>query len=168
MGGVAEKNLQNKPWDDVEIGWLSILGYEAYLIDPIEDSQWQPAVQLTDGKLSVSESGITDQYTLSWAGNISNQWYVGLNLNIPTLSYTKRTSHYETDRVNSAELRSLYHLSGLGVNGAIGLIYRPIFWSAVMLIAGLLELGMIVPVWILLKTRLKEIEGGEEDAAAQY
>ena len=42
------------------------------------------------------------------------------------------------------------------------------FWSAVMLIAGLLELGMIVPVWILLKTRLKEIEGGEEDAAAQY
>ena len=41
-------------------------------------------------------------------------------------------------------------------------------WSAVMLIAGLLELGMIVPVWILLKTRLKEIEGGEEDAAAQY
>lgn len=41
------------------------------------------------------------------------------------------------------------------------------FWSAVMLIAGLLELGMIVPVWVLLKTRLKEIEGGE-DAAAQY
>jgi len=37
-----------------------------------------------------------------------------------------------------------------------------------MLIAGLLELGMIVPVWILLKTRLKEIEGGEEDAATQY
>ena len=125
MGGVAEKNLQNKPWDDVEIGWLSILGYEAYLIDPIEDSQWQPAVQLTDGTLSVSESGTTDQYTLSWAGNISNQWYVGLNLNVPTLSYTKRTSHYETDRVNSAELRSMYHLSGLGVNGAIGLIYRP-------------------------------------------
>jgi hypothetical protein len=126
MGGVAEEYLQDKPWDNVEIGWLSILGYEAYLIDPIEDSQWQPAVQLTDGKLSVSESGTTDQYTLSWAGNISNQWYVGLNLNIPTLSYTKRTSHYETDRVNSAELRSLYHLSGLGVNGAIGLIYRPI------------------------------------------
>ncbi len=126
MGGVAEENLQDKPWDNVEIGWLSILGYEAYLIDPIEDSQWQPAVQLTDGKLSVSESGTTDQYTLSWAGNISNQWYVGLSLNVPTLSYTKRTSHYETDRVNSAELKSLYHLSGLGVNGSVGLIYRPI------------------------------------------
>ena len=42
------------------------------------------------------------------------------------------------------------------------------FWSAVLLISSLTELGMIIPVWILLKTRLKEIEGGEEDAAAQY
>ena len=124
--GLAEQYLQDKPWDDSEIGWLSILGYEAYLIDPIENDLWAPALDLTDGTLTVSESGNYDQYTLSWAGNISNQWYVGLNLNIPTLSYTKRTSHYETDRVNSAELRSLYHLSGLGVNGAIGLIYRPI------------------------------------------
>ena len=42
------------------------------------------------------------------------------------------------------------------------------FWGAVMGIAAVLELGMNIPVWILLKTRLKEIEGGEEDAAAQY
>ena len=42
------------------------------------------------------------------------------------------------------------------------------FWSAVLLILSVLELGMVIPVWILLKTRLKEIEGGEEDAAAQY
>ena len=42
------------------------------------------------------------------------------------------------------------------------------FWAAVLLILSLLDLGMIVPIWILLKTRLKEIEGGEEDAAAQY
>lgn len=42
------------------------------------------------------------------------------------------------------------------------------FGSAVLLILSVLELGMVIPVWILLKTRLKEIEGGEEDAAAQY
>ena len=41
-------------------------------------------------------------------------------------------------------------------------------WNAIMLIASMLELGMLIPVWILLKTRLKEIEGGEEDAATQY
>lgn len=40
--------------------------------------------------------------------------------------------------------------------------------SRVVLVVILLELGTIVPVWILLKTRLKEIQGGEEDAASQY
>jgi hypothetical protein len=126
MGGVAENNLQNKPWDNVEIGWLSILGYEAYLINPIDNNQWEPAVDFNDGTLSITETGTTDQYTISWASNINNQWYIGLNLNIPTLSYTKRTSHYETSRSNSAELKSMYHLSGLGVSGSIGLIYRPL------------------------------------------
>lgn len=124
--GLAEQYLQDKPWDDSEIGWLSILGYEAYLIDPIENDLWAPALDLTDGTLTVSESGNYDQYTLSWAGNISNQWYVGVNLNLPTLSYTKRVTHTETDRINSAELKSLYHLSGLGIGGSVGLIYRPI------------------------------------------
>lgn len=126
MGGIAEENLQDKPWDNAEIGWLSILGYEAYLINPMDNSQWEPAVNLTNGSLSISESGSYDQYTLSWASNISNQWYVGLNLNIPTLSYTKNVSLLETDRINSAELKSMYHLSGVGVSGSIGLIYRPI------------------------------------------
>jgi hypothetical protein len=94
--------------------------------DVLNEYQWTPAVDFTEGSLSVSEVGYYDQYTLSWAGNISNQWYVGLSVNIPTLSYTKRTSHYETDRFQSAELKSMYHLSGVGVNGTIGLIYRPI------------------------------------------
>ena len=51
-------------------------------------------------------------------------------------------------------LRGCYHVDGFG--------------GAVLLIISLLDLGAIVPVWILLKERLKEIEGGEEDAAAQY
>ena len=40
--------------------------------------------------------------------------------------------------------------------------------GAVLLLLSVLDLGTIIPIWILLKTRLKEIEGGEEDAAAQY
>ena len=102
------------------------MGYEAYLINPVEENGWVPAVNFVDGSLSISESGSVDQYTLSWAGNINNQWYIGLGLNILTLSYTKRTAHQETDRINSAELKSLYHLSGVGIGGSIGLIYRPI------------------------------------------
>lgn len=36
------------------------------------------------------------------------------------------------------------------------------------LIAMVLDLGSIPFIWISLKIRLKEIQGGEEDAAAQY
>ena len=125
MGGVSEENLQNRPWDNVEIGWLSILGYEAYLIDPIEKNQWQPAVHFTNGLLSISETGTSDQYTLSWAGNINNQWYIGIGLNVPTINYTKHTSLQESNKSNSAELKSMFHVSGVGVSGSLGLIYRP-------------------------------------------
>ena len=127
-GGVSEEFLVNKPWDNVDIGWLSILGYEAYLIDPIENNKWKPAVDFTDGSLSISETGTSDQYTLSWAGNISNQWYIGIGLNIPTINYTKHTSLREENKQNSssAELKSMFHVSGVGVSGSFGLIYRPI------------------------------------------
>ena len=45
-------------------------------------------------------------------------------------------------------------------------------WSAVLsvvlLVLALINLGTIVPLWISFRIRLKEIEGGEEDAAAEY
>ncbi len=129
--GLAEQYLQNTPWDDAEIGWLSILGYEAYLINPKTDDRWISAVNFIDGTLSVSESGNYDQYTFSWGSNIGNQWYVGVNLNVPTLSYTKRVEHHEADRIHSAELKSLYHMSGVGVNGTFGVIYRPVKWMRI-------------------------------------
>ena len=130
-GGVSEEFLVNKPWDNVEIGWLSILGYEAYLIDPDGKNKWKPAVDftdVTDGSLSISETGTSDQYTISWAGNISNQWYIGVGVNIPTINYTKHTSLREENKQNSssAELKSMFHVSGVGVSGSLGLIYRPI------------------------------------------
>jgi hypothetical protein len=63
--GLPETNLLDQPWDDIEIAWLSILGYEAYLINPTTNNQWVPAVDFTEGALSISESGSSDQYTFS-------------------------------------------------------------------------------------------------------
>lgn len=42
------------------------------------------------------------------------------------------------------------------------------FAAKLLLLAAVLDLGSILPVWILLRARLKEIQGGEEDAASQY
>ena len=61
----------------------------------------------------------------------------------------------------------------MGLSGVALLVLSSIFVETplvrtILTIVSLLELGMIVPVWILYITRLKEIEGGEEDAAGQY
>ena len=42
------------------------------------------------------------------------------------------------------------------------------FVSKLLLLVAVLDLGSVLPIWISLRTRLKEIQGGEEDAAAQY
>ena len=61
----------------------------------------------------------------------------------------------------------------MGLSGVALLVLSTVFVETplvrtMLTIVSLLELGMIVPIWILYKTRLKEIEGGEEDAASQY
>ncbi len=42
------------------------------------------------------------------------------------------------------------------------------FTAKALLVIIVLDLGSIPLIWISLRTRLKEIQGGEEDAAAQY
>lgn len=62
----------------------------------------------------------------------------------------------------------------LGVASAGVLLY--LWWryslagvaGTLVLLASLLDLGLIIPVWKVFQERTKEIEGGEEDAAAQY
>ena len=44
----------------------------------------------------------------------------------------------------------------------------PGFVSLLLLVLAIADLGAIVPIWINYHIRLKEIEGGEEDAAAEY
>ena len=44
----------------------------------------------------------------------------------------------------------------------------PGFVSLLLLVLAIVDLGAIVPIWINYRIRLKEIEGGEEDAAAEY
>ena len=73
------------------------------------------------------------------------------------------------DALHSAVLSTVMML----LSGGVLLILCAVYdvegiWRALLTIAALLDLAAIVPVWILLKKRWKEIEGGEEDAAAQY
>ena len=73
------------------------------------------------------------------------------------------------DALQSALVSSAWMaLSGVALAVLSSIFLKNTLVRTVLTIVSLLELGMIVPVWILYITRLKEIEGGEEDAASQY
>lgn len=123
---------QDDSWSDPNVGWLSILGYETWLIseDENDPSRYWSCLQKgeqVDNILSMSELGHINQYALHWAGNINNQWYVGLGVNILSLSYDRTISYSEDfEQGGGLHTSSTTLLSGVGVNGTVGLIYHPI------------------------------------------
>lgn len=73
------------------------------------------------------------------------------------------------DALQTCTLTTLYHLAAAGIVLWVILHYSLSgFWCAVAWLSILLDLGTLIPVWIIYKQRIKEIQGGEEDAAAQY
>ena len=127
----ANDDYMTNLWNNEDLGWLSIMGYQGYLIDPKgdADNNWMPAVALNKStSLQVEESGYLNQYTISWAMNISNQWYVGLGLNIPSLTYSKDMTLRAYGEKNDAYLKSYMFASGVGFGATIGAIYRPCEW----------------------------------------
>lgn len=118
-------------WDNSSIGWLSILGYNTYMIDPMADSlHWKPYNNWNkdlERGVVMTESGYLDQYSINWGGNLSNRWYIGLGFNIRSLYYSKNTEYQEVRADGSwASVSSTMSQSGVGVNGAVGVMWHPI------------------------------------------
>ena len=120
-------------WNDANVGWLSLLGYETYMINPLEGKQWAanlfPGEKVNSG-MYVRESGYMDEYALDWGMNISNRWYVGAGIRM-TSFYLSQTERYDEKALTSGNTLSAYNtllMSGLGVNGAIGMIGHPVEW----------------------------------------
>ena len=129
--GLSEKALQGEEaWEDSEVGWLSKAGYEAYLIDPdttLENAWMSACAGTVSGRLNVVESGSTDEFSLAWGMNISNQWYVGTELGLRSLVYHKTFSYREAFADGSNYQSTAYFsASGVGVLGKVGVLYRPI------------------------------------------
>ena len=132
--GLAEKYLQPEGrWDDAKVGWLSLLGYDTDMINPLPDNQWAANLQLgekVNSAIRVSERGYMDEYALDWGMNISNRWYVGAGIRM-TSFYLSQTEYYDEKAQASGVTLSAYNtllMSGLGVNGAIGMIGHPVEW----------------------------------------
>lgn len=132
--GLEEQYLQPEGrWDDANVGWLSLLGYDTYMINPLPDNQWAANLQqgeMVNSVIRVSERGYMDEYALDWGMNISNRWYVGAGVRM-TSFYLSQTERYDEKALTSGNTLSAYNtllMSGLGVNGAIGMIGHPVEW----------------------------------------
>ena len=125
----------NMSYENDRVAWLSVLGYDAYLINEVLNSEnkkeWQP--ELRDGERTIptynlKERGSVDEYSFAWSGNISNRLYLGMSLNLQTIDYLVYST-YNENFVGANDyyftLRNEFSMSGYGCNVKMGAIYQP-------------------------------------------
>ena len=144
----------NPGYNDYAAPWLTILGYDSYLItprvDPINNTthwygQWDNnsmTGQNTSGSgyFLVQEKGAVNDFNIVLGGNINNVLYWGMNFDIINLNYSLGTIWGENltkamvpvegnDFVRETSewsLHNVYSVSGTGFNYQLGFIFKPV------------------------------------------
>lgn len=134
--------------------WLTILGYDSYLITPDYDpysqttnwyGQWSDdsmTGQNTSGSgtFAMTEKGAVNEFNIAFGGNISNIFYWGMNFDIINLNYSLDSYWGESlenalvpDANNNLvresadwNLHNVYNVSGTGFNYQLGFIVKPV------------------------------------------
>lgn len=131
--------------------WLSILGYDAYLITPYSSGgSFHGLVTPGSGTVNPSgygsfatrERGYIDEYSINFGGNFCNTVYWGIGFGITDINYTSDT-YYEENWTNATipandqglattngnayfSLANSLHNYGTGFNMKFGVIVKPI------------------------------------------
>lgn len=117
--------------DNLYVPYLSILGYEGYLMDPMADSMlYSPYADYANRMAYFGEEGgRIDEYNFSYAANIGHFLYIGAGLGIQTLDYQLVSEMGELyDNGAMMTLRNIFNTSGIGLNLRLGVIARPVSW----------------------------------------
>ncbi|MDR2475620.1 MAG: outer membrane protein transport protein [Bacteroidales bacterium] len=127
------------PYYDSEIPWLSILGYQGFLIDAVRDENnteffdshfvdENGPLPMSGTSMDVSERGYVDDYNIALGMNYSHMLYVGLSLGIQSILHTWNSTYSESfENGNGFDLINTRELNGSGVNFNIGFILRPTY-----------------------------------------
>jgi hypothetical protein len=118
----------------------SSLAFNTYLIDTTNDasgtvngyrSQANPAFGLTQENTINTSGGITD-FAIGTGFSIKDKFYFGGTLSFPFLNYTRDSYYKEADasgdpnnNFNYFEADETLNTKGVGVNGKLGIIYKP-------------------------------------------
>jgi len=139
--------VENKynPYVDSDIDWLSILGYNSYMINPYNAAgdAYQGLFQngtVGDAYYKARERGYIDEYNFSFGGNISDIVNWGVNIGITDLNYTRDALYSEsmenaaiataTGRLTTGnagfDLYNSQSVTGNGWNLNVGVILKPV------------------------------------------
>lgn len=131
----------NNPFWNERIGWLSLMGYNPYVIDFDADrEQYVPNRDLIGNNrysdFYAREKGGIDQSDINVSFNFNDRVYLGATVGFYDVDYTKNTeyteSYYsEVDRMNLGyTLYSDNWIHGEGVDFKLGVIVRPFEYSS--------------------------------------
>jgi len=134
--GLSEADLsgsneaENNPYNTSYVPWLSVLAYKGYLINPIAGTNnWSTLLapnETVTPAFNMNEKGYIDEYSIGWAGNFSNMFYLGSTLNLQKIDYSMTSSYSEEfSGLGRMQLNNTIYSSGSGINLNIGAIVRP-------------------------------------------
>lgn len=126
--GVTNENEMGN-FANTSVGWLSALGYNDYLIN-MYDVGWLTDFGYSGSNVpqnvipsySLHERGYIDEYGITWSGNFSNRFYLGIGVNVQSMGYDLDSKYSEVlaDKSHSFTLRNIYSSNGFGFNVSIG------------------------------------------------
>ncbi len=138
--GISSSLIGGKSAYDDLSDWLSVLGYQAGIIDHDGDNvyvspfgdwdsngNWNP-YGLDEARLNVRESGGIDQYDIAFGLNFSDIFLFGATFTITDINYELSSSYYEfftTDK-NDFYLDNGLITDGSGYGFNVGAIVRPV------------------------------------------
>lgn len=113
--------------------WLSVLGYQSFLINPGKDELgnfYTPLHNETvNNSLYMSERGSIDVYDFTVGAAINSVLNVGLSLSVSDISYnlySQNSEDFATGANAGFDLHNWLETDGNGVGVKVGVIYRPI------------------------------------------
>ena len=123
-----------EPFNNTSIPWLSVMAFEGKLMNETVNkgiSSWLSVLGNTGSvtpSYTVSEKGYVDEYSLGWAGNFNNVFFLGTTLNLRSLNYSSISNYSESfsDNRGMMSLRDSVYSTGTGFNLNIGAIYCPV------------------------------------------
>jgi long-subunit fatty acid transport protein len=111
--------------------WLSVLGFNSYLIDPVNNGARYNPVNTRGAtpynEIYTYEKGYIDNYDFTVGTTINNVLNLGLSLSVKDIFYDLASDYLEDfDYEGGYTLTNWFTVNGAGVGAKLGAIYRPV------------------------------------------